>query len=589
MNNRIIAVEEEDDDALHASGFVVHSNANSDDAVALANDVASTVVATTTTAASAAVRVSWKTNATEEGPLAQSSDKVHSRSTMASSNGGAVSDPLQLSATDHKVVVGTGMILASDKDLALSPETFAAGCNLLQAAARGDVALMHQLLHNGTTHVNFRDYDRRTALHVAASEGHLAAVQYLVQDCGARVNRSDRWGGSPLDDAHRHGHGAVADYLRAHGAMTGSGNQWTNLIQAAALGDVDEVLSLLKLHSPATMSEFVNRGDYDQRTALHLAAGEGHASIVQALCEAGANVNAADRWTRQPLDDAENGRHDDCVAILQAHGATRGVGQTTVQPPLSTTTSPLDASNSQQRALDNMRIDFTELHMIDKIGSGAFGEIYKCKWRGTLVAAKIIKSAKIRRDWTKKRLTNAAQHGDADTMEKALLEMDRLQDQQQQQQQQNKQQPASDSTAVIDKELALEDFRREISVLKSLRHPHIVLLLAYSTTDNYECLISELMKCSLLDVFSSHKVQGTRMTHRTQIIFATQLAQGMNYLHTCKPPILHRDLKPANLLIDFNAGALKISDFGLSKVRPNPDKNETDRFVMTGETGYVYG
>ena len=101
-----------------------------------------------------------------------------------------------------------------------------------------------------------------------------------------------------------------------------------------------------------------------------------------------------------------------------------------------------------------------------------------------------------------------------------------------------------------DKDLAIADFQREISVLKSLRHPHIVLLLAYSTTENYECLISELMKCSLLDVFKSHIVQGTRMTPRTKMVYALQLAQGMNYLHQCKPPIIHRDLKPANLLID---------------------------------------
>jgi serine/threonine protein kinase len=30
---------------------------------------------------------------------------------------------------------------------------------------------------------------------------------------------------------------------------------------------------------------------------------------------------------------------------------------------------------------------------------------------------------------------------------------------------------------------------------------------------------------------------------------------------------------------------LKISDFGLSKVRPDPEKKEKDRFTMTGETG----
>lgn len=94
------------------------------------------------------------------------------------------------------------------------------------------------------------------------------------------------------------------------------------------------------------------------------------------------------------------------------------------------------------------------------------------------------------------------------------------------------------------------------------------------------------MRCSLLDVFVSHIVQGTRIPHRQQIVYAQQLAQGMNYLHTCKPPIIHRDLKPANLLID-HSGVLKISDFGLAKVRPIVASNVDNKasYTMTGETG----
>jgi serine/threonine protein kinase len=48
--------------------------------------------------------------------------------------------------------------------------------------------------------------------------------------------------------------------------------------------------------------------------------------------------------------------------------------------------------------------------------------------------------------------------------------------------------------------------------------------------------------------------------------------------------VLPLQLKPANLLID-HSGVLKISDFGLSKVRPKPEVGEKETYTMTGETG----
>jgi hypothetical protein len=439
---------------------------------------------------------------------------------------------------------GSGM-LASRKDLAMPVEEFAFGCKLLQQAALGNKTEMEKILMIKPDYVNFRDYDRRTALHVAASEGHLEICEFLIMT-GAKINRSDRWGGSALDDAHRHRHQEVVQFLRDHGATTGSANQTTNLITAAFDGDLEEVKLLLAIGNID-----LNEGDYDRRTALHLAAGEGHTDIVEFLCQAGSDPNASDRWGGRPLDDAKSGKHTSCIKALEHFGAEKG-------------SHAGEVDESKRREVANLEVDFGEVEMIDRIGAGAFGEIYKCRWRGILVAAKCIKSATIRKKWLKaKAMESIANGGDVDEVIKDLDEAE-MTDQ--------------------DKKAALHDFRLEISVLKSLRHPNIVLLLAYSTTENHEIMISELMSCSLLDIFKANIVHGTKMRKKDQVIYATHLAQGMLYLQSCKPPIIHRDLKPANLLID-HSGVLKVADFGLCKLRPNPKKGNTDTFIMTGETG----
>ena len=93
---------------------------------------------------------------------------------------------------------------------------------LCDAAARGDVKALRQLVRVRMANVNQGDYDKRTALHLAASEGRWSAVQFLVEEAGAGVNPVDRWGGTPLDDAMRSRHALVANFLRAHGARSGT-------------------------------------------------------------------------------------------------------------------------------------------------------------------------------------------------------------------------------------------------------------------------------------------------------------------------------------------------------------------------------
>jgi len=486
--------------------------------------------------------------------------------------------------TTTHCVRGKG-ILASVSDVNLPAAEFAEGCKLLQAVARNDIEGVKIILSADPTRVNFRDYDRRTAVHVASSEGHLNLVRYLVDQCGAKVNRSDRWGGSPLDDARRHHHTGVADFLRGRGATTGCADRTLNLISAAAAGDVDEVKMILSgailvtpqaaknldMSSSSSISRFqavdVNAGDYDNRTALHLAAGEGHVQVIELLCAKGANTNVEDRWGGRPLDDAKRRNFEACVQVLEKYGAKSVKGESMNGLRRSYSSSSLLHLADEKN--DNLDVDFNELEMIEKIGSGAFGEIYKCRWRGILVAAKCVKATKIQREWM-------AHNSKDESISRRMTYQQRMQ-------------RFQDEMASMDEEgknTALADFRQETAILSSLRHPNICMLLAYSHTENFEVMISELMKCSLLDVFKANLLNNTQLSKKKQIIYAQQLAQGMHYLHTCRPPIIHRDLKPANLLIDFS-GTLKITDFGLAKIQPEPEQRdaEQDQFLMTGETG----
>lgn len=56
------------------------------------------------------------------------------------------------------------------------------------------------------------DYDGRTALGVAASEGHLDAVKYLITH-GANPLHRDFRNNTALDDARRENRETVIDYL----------------------------------------------------------------------------------------------------------------------------------------------------------------------------------------------------------------------------------------------------------------------------------------------------------------------------------------------------------------------------------------
>ncbi|XP_011496078.1 PREDICTED: glutaminase kidney isoform, mitochondrial [Ceratosolen solmsi marchali] len=95
--------------------------------------------------------------------------------------------------------------------------------NLLFSAASGDVTAMRRHRLSGMD-MTLSDYDGRTALHLAASEGHLDSVKFLIEQCGVPHNPKDRWGNRPIDEAETFGHMKVIEYLKNFEKILKSGS-----------------------------------------------------------------------------------------------------------------------------------------------------------------------------------------------------------------------------------------------------------------------------------------------------------------------------------------------------------------------------
>jgi glutaminase len=89
---------------------------------------------------------------------------------------------------------------------------------------------------------------------------------------------------------------------------------------AASRGDLR---TLRRLHGEQTD---LQKGDYDMRSPMHLAAAEGHEHAVKFLLECGVDPNRPDRWGGTPLEDAINGNHESVVSLLKSHDAVLGEG-----------------------------------------------------------------------------------------------------------------------------------------------------------------------------------------------------------------------------------------------------------------------
>ena len=83
----------------------------------------------------------------------------------------------------------------------------------LFAAANGDKLALERAYLSGID-MNMSDYDKRTALHIACSENHLACVKFLIKTCKVDIEVQDRWGNTPMQDAMRANHTGIVALIK---------------------------------------------------------------------------------------------------------------------------------------------------------------------------------------------------------------------------------------------------------------------------------------------------------------------------------------------------------------------------------------
>jgi ankyrin repeat protein len=178
---------------------------------------------------------------------------------------------------------------------------------LLAALAAGQCLAAHAQVAPGESELK-----RYTGLHRAAAYGDVGRIR------PGSVDARDGYGRTPLHvAAFRRQHEAMAALVAAGADPNALENDRYDIVTiAAAANDVPTLKLALKLGASA--QNVTSRYD---GTALIAAAHLGHAEVLNALLDAGADPNIADRGGVTPLAHARARGYGGMVRLLQAKNA----------------------------------------------------------------------------------------------------------------------------------------------------------------------------------------------------------------------------------------------------------------------------
>ena len=108
------------------------------------------------------------------------------------------------------------------------------------------------------------------------------------------------------------------------------------------------------------------------------------------------------------------------------------------------------------------------------------------------------------------------------------------------------------------REQDIQGLRQEIDILKTLRHDNIIEMLDAFETPSDFCVVTEFAQGELFEILEVD----TSLSEEVVQTIARQLVAALHYLHSNR--IIHRDMKPQNILIAAD-GTVKLCDFGFAR------------------------
>jgi eukaryotic-like serine/threonine-protein kinase len=124
----------------------------------------------------------------------------------------------------------------------------------------------------------------------------------------------------------------------------------------------------------------------------------------------------------------------------------------------------------------------------------------------------------------------------------------------------------------------LARFERELEILKTLRHPNIVLCFGGVCEDKQRFYAMELVEGGTLDRLIRER---GKLAWEQAVEYGLQMCAALTCAH--QHGVVHRDVKPGNFLLTKD-GKLKLSDFGLATVLAGRRLTAADKTMGT----YLY-